>query len=791
MIEKIRKNVNLKLVFFILILTIFLGIIFFSSSLIVTSDGSWYYWYTGILDGELPFSQWSITRGPTFPIIIWIFKHLFGTNDFGVLIGFFIFYLMIITFAALILHKVLKEYNNKSSNLIYWFLFIVLIALNPLIIGYSHTLLTEAVAPAMILLTTYFAYLWKEVSWIKNKKKSIFYTLIFSLILIFMWFLKQPYAAIIIFIIGISAVLSAIYKKSIKILVEKVIMIFVACIILVISIVGWNEILKHNGVDTEGKNSTNGFLSRGIISGISSYYIEIPSQTFCDINYINNTKLSKNEKEKINKLATSADNWCNRIKLYAVYEQNGSTLKNSVIITDENGLSTLDSLEFLILNTFENPKYTILAYAKNYLSTINLYPVRVTNNNYIATTGPGTVIINENMVNGLATYYDDDRCWWEKPMYRNNPKILNAKDVSYMSNFCSNTKENTFVTNIVKKINPFYLELFKITMLLVAPLSIVMFIMFLKDKNNVKYFITTILFGSSFLHVLFHASLGAIIDRYAYAAFPSAILGIIILLIPKNRSNSLINENLNKDFKKKKVTEKNSIFVIPAYNESKHIEKVIKDIRKNMPSSDIVVTNDYSKDNTKEIVESLGFPCLNVPFNMGYAMAVQTGIKYAYENNYDYVIQFDADGQHLSSEVKKLFKKMKETDANVVIGSRFLEKTGYKHPFFRRVGTKMFSVIIKLFCKKKITDPTSGFQLLDRNVIKRYSQMGKYPEFPDANLIIEMLMEGYKIEEVSVKMKECDDGVSMHGGIIKPIKYMINVTYSIAFILIRGFRRNK
>lgn len=241
----------------------------------------------------------------------------------------------------------------------------------------------------------------------------------------------------------------------------------------------------------------------------------------------------------------------------------------------------------------------------------------------------------------------------------------------------------------------------------------------------------------------------------------------------------------------KKNSNKNSIFVIPAYNESKHIEKVIKDIRKNMPDSDIVVTNDCSKDNTKEIVESMGVTCLNVPFNMGYAMAVQTGIKYAYENDYDYVIQFDADGQHLSSEVKKLFKKMKETDANIVIGSRFLEKTDYKHPFFRKVGTKIFSTIIKLFCKKKITDPTSGFQLLDRSVIERYAKMGKYPEFPDANLIIEMLLDGYKIEEVPVKMKENDEGVSMHGGIIKPIKYMINVTYTIVFILIKGFGRDK
>ncbi len=231
---------------------------------------------------------------------------------------------------------------------------------------------------------------------------------------------------------------------------------------------------------------------------------------------------------------------------------------------------------------------------------------------------------------------------------------------------------------------------------------------------------------------------------------------------------------------------KKIIFVIPAYNEDKHIAHVIEDIHKNMPEADIVITNDYSKDRTKDIVEGLGVPCMNVPFNMGYAMAVQTGIKYAYMNGYDYVIQFDADGQHLASEAKKLVEKMKETGANIVIGSRFLEKTDYQHPFFRKLGTKMFQIIIKIFCRKVITDPTSGFQLLDRSVIERYAKMGKYPEFPDANLIIEMLLAGYNIEEVAVKMKLNDEGKSMHGGIIKPIKYMINVTYTIIFILLRG-----
>ncbi len=101
----------------------------------------------------------------------------------------------------------------------------------------------------------------------------------------------------------------------------------------------------------------------------------------------------------------------------------------------------------------------------------------------------------------------------------------------------------------------------------------------------------------------------------------------------------------------------------------------------------------------------------------------------------------------------------------------------------------MFQLIIKWFCKENITDPTSGFQLLDKNVIKYYSKIGNYPEFPDANLIIEMLLKDYKISEVAVKMKENDEGKSMHSGIIKPIKYMINVIYTIMFIIIINGKR--
>ena len=233
------------------------------------------------------------------------------------------------------------------------------------------------------------------------------------------------------------------------------------------------------------------------------------------------------------------------------------------------------------------------------------------------------------------------------------------------------------------------------------------------------------------------------------------------------------------------------LFVIPAYNEEENIEKVLKEIKKDVGFADILVINDCSKDNTSSIVKKNNVKCIDGIFNMRYAWAVQTGIKYAYQNNYDYVIQFDADGQHIAKEAEKLLKTLKSENADIVIGSRYLKDMGYPCPLFRRIGTKLFEFLVKIFCRKKIADPLSGFQCLNRKVIEKYSKMGNYPEFPDANLVIEMLMEGYKIVEVPVKMRLREAGESMHGGIIKPIKYMIDMVYTIFFIVIQNSGNKK
>ena len=124
------------------------------------------------------------------------------------------------------------------------------------------------------------------------------------------------------------------------------------------------------------------------------------------------------------------------------------------------------------------------------------------------------------------------------------------------------------------------------------------------------------------------------------------------------------------------------LLVIPAYNEELNIDKVLKEIKKDLNGVDILVINDCSLDKTQSVVLSNNVKCITLPFNMGYSKAVQTGIKYANDYNYDYVIQFDADGQHIASEAKKMLDYILKEKCDIVIGSRYLEENNYKQSFF-------------------------------------------------------------------------------------------------------------
>jgi glycosyltransferase involved in cell wall biosynthesis len=225
-----------------------------------------------------------------------------------------------------------------------------------------------------------------------------------------------------------------------------------------------------------------------------------------------------------------------------------------------------------------------------------------------------------------------------------------------------------------------------------------------------------------------------------------------------------------------------TLIIIPAFNECKTISTVINDVKRVNPLCHILVIDDGSLDKTAEIARESGAEVISHPFNLGYGAALQTGYKYALRKGYDSVVQLDGDGQHNPSYIPKILKLLRDNEADVVIGSRFLEEGVYKIPFVRKIGMKVFSFLASAIMKQPITDSTSGYQALNRNVLQFYADR-RYPvDFPDADVLIMLRRSGFRIKEVPAKMYGAKK--SMHSG-FKPIYYIFKIFLSIILTMLR------
>lgn len=223
------------------------------------------------------------------------------------------------------------------------------------------------------------------------------------------------------------------------------------------------------------------------------------------------------------------------------------------------------------------------------------------------------------------------------------------------------------------------------------------------------------------------------------------------------------------------------LILIPAYNEAENIERVVDNIEKNYSQYDYIVVNDGSKDKTYDICVKKGYKVIDLPINLGLAGGFQAGVKYAYRKRYDYVIQFDADGQHLPEYIEPMIEEI-EKGYDIVIGSRFVEK---KKPFSARMmGSRMISLAIKITTGKRINDPTSGMRLYDRKCMREYAQEVNYGPEPDT--ISYLIKNGAKISEIQVDMEERIAGTS-YLNFAKSISYMFRMLMSI--MVIQLFRK--
>lgn len=234
------------------------------------------------------------------------------------------------------------------------------------------------------------------------------------------------------------------------------------------------------------------------------------------------------------------------------------------------------------------------------------------------------------------------------------------------------------------------------------------------------------------------------------------------------------------------TSSKETIIIIPAYNEENNISPLIKEIRDKVSGAAILVIDDGSRDRTARVAEKAGAMVMRLPFNMGYGAALQTGFKYALLKRYMYVVQMDADGQHDPDSIRDLLNEVKKENADVVIGSRFLGGSSeYKTSGVRRIGMALFSKIASVIIGQPVTDPTSGYQALNRDAIRFYASPYYPADYPDADVMIMLHRAGLRIREIPVRMHPRKQGQSMHSG-LKPVYYIFKMFLSMFVTLLRN-----
>lgn len=223
------------------------------------------------------------------------------------------------------------------------------------------------------------------------------------------------------------------------------------------------------------------------------------------------------------------------------------------------------------------------------------------------------------------------------------------------------------------------------------------------------------------------------------------------------------------------------LIIIPAYNERENILNTIGDIECHCPDMDYIVINDCSRDDTEKILRENNKNYLSLPCNLGIGGGVQTGYRYACENDYDIAIQFDGDGQHVAKYLYDLVKPIEAGQADIAIGSRFIRHEGFQSTGLRRAGIGFLSRLIDLICGVKVLDVTSGMRAVNRRFIEAYAQ--EYAQdYPEPEAIVAASRKGARIVEVPVEMRERQGGSSSINP-LRSIYYMIKV--SLALILAR------
>ncbi len=501
--------------------------VFFSYSVTYTYDTFHYLNYVDILFGRVPFNTWDIVRGPSFPVTIFLFNLIFGENQNAHLILQFTNFMVLLVLLNKTLNIVIDK--PKHKNIINGLL-VLFMAFNPIIFGYYHVLLTEFIAITLTILSIYMSFKW---IYIENKKDKILYTALFSLIITYLWFIKQPYALCVFAPVMVAGIISFFKNKTLKNFAYRCCSLGIMLVVMVIGIVSWNTILIKNNVNMNTGRDSSTMLS-GIMLQLKSYkLVDKNTESFDGYN------LSEQEIKDISE---------DKVAILLTLNSNKEVVDKDVFTKENGSIKTSQVILVSIQNVFQNPSIVLNDYAHNYcaLTSICLIGSDDTINYYVAD-GFDFKDLYENKTIGYRIFYnhiDQNTFWVPERFQANSTKYTVYKNVGIINKaFIALMPVTTFLYKFILIINPILLII-----------SIVLYIIIgLKHKEFIKMAeLNMICISLSFMYLVANAYLNAIIDRYSVESFIPSIISTIIIVVMI--TNLMLTRNKKEE--KKAITKK-------------------------------------------------------------------------------------------------------------------------------------------------------------------------------------------------------------------------------------------
>lgn len=516
--KKDKKNVKMSLA---IIFAILLTIMFFTYSVTITYDTSHYLWLTSLMtraDGI--FSNWDVARGPIFPLFIKVCTKLFGKNVNGLLVGMYIFYVLMILGCYCIYKDTIKyeKFLGRKMKSVFLVAFVILVLINPMIIGYYHTLLTEFIAITIAIISCYISWKIMDINLKENKILYIVETLLLAILATVMWLLKQPYVGTVIFPLLSASVIAFIREPKLWNFVQRLFSILICIITIFAGIKTWNFITKIGNVKIDASRTSEGFLAAGIIGGMTDYKTENSKNFDTNDKILQSDKISESDKQKMIEVLDGKSEY----KSYRVMD----VMKDKYEIVYSKGevTSTGEAMKYWIQKLAENPKLILSGYVSNYLATTSLYPIEFE--------GMRAVVQKEF---DWKTTKEIDQIGYKIFNYGSSNKFYLSEYLEpYAKDYEDVNKPIVAINKVIRSLILPCTIIMKIAYLLLPFLTVgsIIFIFITKGKYDKKYCriidIIAILFTFSIMHILLHSMLGSIIDRYTIPALITTYLGIFL-----------------------------------------------------------------------------------------------------------------------------------------------------------------------------------------------------------------------------------------------------------------------